>query len=225
MSASMQAYQRNFIEFAIEQGVLKFGEFTLKSGRVSPYFFNAGLFRSGRALARLGRFYASAIEASQLPVDVLFGPAYKGIPLAATTAVALADHHDRDLPFAFNRKEAKAHGEGGNIVGAELAGRILIIDDVITAGTAIREVMTLIEAAGAEAVGVVIALDRQERGAGEGKGQSAIQEVEARYGMPVISIVTLDMVLAYLEEQGGEAFSGHAEAIRDYRARYGIAVD
>ncbi|WP_255774906.1 orotate phosphoribosyltransferase [Halomonas alkalisoli] len=221
----MQAYQRNFIEFAIEQGVLKFGEFTLKSGRVSPYFFNAGLFRSGRALARLGRFYASAIEASQLPVDVLFGPAYKGIPLAATTAVALADHHDRDLPFAFNRKEAKAHGEGGNIVGAELAGRILIIDDVITAGTAIREVMTLIEAAGAEAVGVVIALDRQERGAGEGKGQSAIQEVEARYGMPVISIVTLDMVLAYLEEQGGEAFSGHAEAIRDYRARYGIAVD
>ncbi|MCE9664948.1 orotate phosphoribosyltransferase [Halomonas sp. M5N1S17] len=225
MSASMQAYQRNFIEFAIEQGVLKFGEFTLKSGRVSPYFFNAGLFRSGRALARLGRFYASAIEASQLPVDVLFGPAYKGIPLAATTAVALADHHDRDLPFAFNRKEAKAHGEGGNIVGAELAGRILIIDDVITAGTAIREVMTLIEAAGAEAVGVVIALDRQERGADEGKGQSAIQEVEARYGMPVISIVTLDMVLAYLEEQGGEAFSGHAEAIRDYRARYGIAVD
>ncbi|AMD01327.1 Orotate phosphoribosyltransferase [Halomonas chromatireducens] len=147
MSASMQAYQRNFIEFAIEQGVLKFGEFTLKSGRVSPYFFNAGLFRSGRALARLGRFYASAIEASQLPVDVLFGPAYKGIPLAATTAVALADHHDRDLPFAFNRKEVKAHGEGGNIVGAELAGRILIIDDVITAGTAIREVMALIEAA------------------------------------------------------------------------------
>ncbi|RCV90680.1 orotate phosphoribosyltransferase [Halomonas montanilacus] len=225
----MQAYQRNFIEFAIEQGVLKFGEFTLKSGRVSPYFFNAGLFRSGRALARLGRFYASAIEASQLPVDVLFGPAYKGIPLAATTAVALADHHDRDLPFAFNRKEAKAHGEGGNIVGAELAGRILIIDDVITAGTAIREVMALIEAAGAEAVGVVIALDRQERGAGDGEGEgnarSAIQEVEARYGMPVISIVTLDMVLAYLEEQGGEVFSGHAEAIRDYRARYGIAVD
>nr|WP_262489139.1 orotate phosphoribosyltransferase [Halomonas sp. ANAO-440] len=227
VSASMQAYQRHFIEFAIEQGVLKFGEFTLKSGRVSPYFFNAGLFRSGRALARLGRFYASAIQASQLPVDVLFGPAYKGIPLAATTAVALADHHDRDLPFAFNRKEVKAHGEGGNIVGAELAGRILIIDDVITAGTAIREVMALIEAAGAQAVGVVIALDRQECGADEGAGkhQSAIQEVEARYGMPVISIVTLDMVLAYLEEQGGEAFSGHAEAIRDYRARYGIAVD
>ncbi|EWH02772.1 orotate phosphoribosyltransferase [Halomonas sp. BC04] len=227
MSASMQAYQRNFIEFAIEQGVLTFGEFTLKSGRVSPYFFNAGLFRSGRALARLGRFYASAIEASQLPVDVLFGPAYKGIPLAATTAVALADHHDRDLPFAFNRKEAKDHGEGGNIVGAELTGRILIIDDVITAGTAIREVMTLIDAAGAEAVGVVIALDRQERGAdeGEGAGQSAIQEVEARYGMPVISIVTLDMVLAYLEEQDGEAFRCHAEAIRDYRDRYGVAVD
>ncbi|MGR2738486.1 orotate phosphoribosyltransferase [Billgrantia sp. Q4P2] len=223
----MQAYQREFIEFAIEQGVLKFGEFTLKSGRVSPYFFNAGLFRSGGALARLGRFYADAIEASGLPFDVLFGPAYKGIPLAATTAVALADHHGRDLPFAFNRKEAKDHGEGGNIVGAELAGRILIIDDVITAGTAIREVMALIEAASAEAAGVVIALDRQERGQadGETKSQSAIQEVESRYGMPVISIVTLDMVLAYLEERGGEAFARHAEAIRDYRARYGVSAD
>ncbi|WP_411795702.1 orotate phosphoribosyltransferase [Halomonas sp. A29] len=223
----MQAYQREFIEFAIEQGVLKFGEFTLKSGRVSPYFFNAGLFRSGSALARLGRFYADAIEASGLPFDVLFGPAYKGIPLAATTAVALADHHGRDLPFAFNRKEAKDHGEGGNIVGAELAGRILIIDDVITAGTAIREVMALIEAADAEAAGVVIALDRQERGQADGemKSQSAIQEVESRYGMPVISIVTLDMVLTYLEERGGEAFARHAEAIRDYRARYGVSSD
>ncbi|PMR75796.1 orotate phosphoribosyltransferase [Billgrantia endophytica] len=218
----MQAYQREFIRFAIDQGVLTFGEFALKSGRVSPYFFNAGLFRSGGALSRLGRFYASAIEASGLPVDVLFGPAYKGIPLAAATAVALADHHGRDLPFAFNRKEAKDHGEGGNIVGAELAGRILIIDDVITAGTAIRDVMALIEAAGATAAGVVIALDRQERGAGE---QSAIQEVEVRYGMPVISIVTLDMVLAYLEEQGGEAFRSHAAAIHDYRARYGVVVD
>ncbi|MFQ3788736.1 orotate phosphoribosyltransferase [Halomonas sp. A29] len=227
MTASMQAYQREFIEFAIEQGVLKFGEFTLKSGRVSPYFFNAGLFRSGSALARLGRFYADAIEASGLPFDVLFGPAYKGIPLAATTAVALADHHGRDLPFAFNRKEAKDHGEGGNIVGAELAGRILIIDDVITAGTAIREVMALIEAADAEAAGVVIALDRQERGQADGemKSQSAIQEVESRYGMPVISIVTLDMVLTYLEERGGEAFARHAEAIRDYRARYGVSSD
>ncbi|MCE8029822.1 orotate phosphoribosyltransferase [Halomonas daqingensis] len=218
----MQAYQREFIEFAIEQGVLKFGEFTLKSGRVSPYFFNAGLFRTGSALAQLGRFYANAIEASGLSFDVLFGPAYKGIPLAATTAVALADHHDRDLPFAFNRKEAKSHGEGGNIVGAELAGRILIIDDVITAGTAIREVMTLIEAAGAEAAGVVIALDRQERGEGS---QSAIQEVESRYGMPVVSIVTLDMVLSYLEQQSNQELQGHAAAIRDYRARYGVTAE
>ncbi|MCC5881460.1 MAG: orotate phosphoribosyltransferase [Halomonas sp.] len=217
----MKAYQREFIEFAIDQGVLKFGEFTLKSGRVSPYFFNAGLFRTGSALARLGRFYANAIESSGLAFDVLFGPAYKGIPLAATAAVALADHHGRDLPFAFNRKEAKAHGEGGNIVGAELAGRILIIDDVITAGTAIREVMSLIEAAGADAAGVVIALDRQERGEG---AQSAIQEVEARYDMPVISIVTLNMVLAYLEQQSSEELQGHAAAIRDYRARYGVAA-
>ncbi|MGQ4877846.1 orotate phosphoribosyltransferase [Billgrantia sp. LNSP4103-1] len=222
----MQAYQREFIEFAIEQGVLKFGEFTLKSGRVSPYFFNAGLFRSGGALARLGRFYANAIEASGVPFDVLFGPAYKGIPLAATTAVALADHHGRDLPFAFNRKEAKDHGEGGNIVGAELAGRILIIDDVITAGTAVREVMTLIEDAGAKAAGVVIALDRQECGqaGAEMQRQSAIQEVESRYGMPVVSIVTLDMVLAYLEQQASAEWQGHAAAIRDYRARYGVTA-
>ncbi len=217
---ALQDYQREFIEFAIEQGVLRFGEFTLKSGRVSPYFFNAGLFRTGGALARLGRFYARAIVDRAPGFDVLFGPAYKGIPLAATAAVALADHHGRDLPYAFNRKEAKAHGEGGNIVGASLSGDILIIDDVITAGTAIREVMGLIEAAGARAAGVVIALDRQERGSG---AQSAIQEVEAAYGMPVISIVTLEMVLAYLEEHAGEALRGHAEAIRDYRIRYGVA--
>ncbi|GKW49572.1 orotate phosphoribosyltransferase [Halomonas sp. NCCP-2165] len=219
MADSMQPYQREFIEFAIEQGVLRFGEFTLKSGRVSPYFFNAGLFKSGAALARLGRCYAQAIADSGLDFDVLFGPAYKGIPLAATTAVALADGHDRDTPFAFNRKEAKDHGEGGNIVGADLAGRILIIDDVITAGTAIGEVMQLIDGAGAKAAGVVIALDRQERGKGE---QSAIQEVEARYGMPVVSIVTLDLVLEYLEEHAGEELKAHAAAIRDYRARYGV---
>lgn len=227
MADSMQPYQREFIEFAIEQGVLRFGEFTLKSGRVSPYFFNAGLFKSGAALARLGRFYAQAIADSGLDFDVLFGPAYKGIPLAATTAVALADGHDRDTPFAFNRKEAKDHGEGGNIVGAELEGRILIIDDVITAGTAIGEVMQLIDAAGAKAAGVVIALDRQERGKadGETKSQSAIQEVEARYGMPVVSIVTLDLVLEYLEAHAGEALKAHAAAIRDYRARYGIQAD
>lgn len=226
MTGHMQAYQREFIAFAIEQGVLKFGEFTLKSGRVSPYFFNAGLFRSGAALARLGRFYARAIADSGIQADVLFGPAYKGIPLAATTAVALADHHDRDLPFAFNRKEAKTHGEGGNIVGAELSGRILIIDDVITAGTAIGEVMQLVEAAGAEAAGVVIALDRQERGqaGGDMESQSAIQAVEARYGMPVISIVTLDQVLEYLEGHAGDELKKHADAIRAYRDRYGVAT-
>jgi len=222
VAAQLQDYQRDFIAFAIEQGVLKFGEFTLKSGRVSPYFFNAGLFRSGAALARLGRCYAQAIADSGITADVLFGPAYKGIPLGATTAVALADHHDRDLPFAFNRKEAKDHGEGGLIVGAELAGRILIIDDVITAGTAIGEVMQLIDAAGAEPAGVVIALDRQERGQGE---KSAIQEVEARYGMPVVSIVTLDDVLAYLESHAGDALKPHAEAIRAYRERYGVVAD
>ena len=218
----MQDYQREFIEFAIKQGVLSFGEFTLKSGRVSPYFFNAGLFRTGGTLARLGRFYARAIQASGLEVDVLFGPAYKGIPLAAATAVALADHHGRDLPYAFNRKEAKEHGEGGNIVGAALEGRVLIIDDVITAGTAIREAMDLIESAGARAAGVVIALDRQECGRGE---TSAIQEVEAAYGMPVVSIVTLDLVLEYLETHAGEAMLPHAEAIRAYRARYGVGGD
>ena len=218
MSASLQSYQRDFIAFAIEQGVLKFGEFTLKSGRVSPYFFNAGLFQSGRALAKLGRFYAQAIVDSGLSADVLFGPAYKGIPLAAVTAAALADHHDLDMPYAFNRKEAKTHGEGGNTVGAPLAGDILIIDDVITAGTAIREVMTLIEQSGARAGGVIIALDRQERGQGE---QSAIQEVEATFGMPVISIVTLAQVLTYLEEQAGTDMQVHAKAIRAYRAKYG----
>ena len=225
MAGHMQAYQREFIEFAIEQGVLKFGEFTLKSGRVSPYFFNAGLFRSGAALARLGRFYARAIVDSGIQADVLFGPAYKGISLAASTAVALADQHGRDMPFAFNRKEAKTHGEGGNIVGAELKGKVLIIDDVITAGTAIGEVMQLIDAAGAQAAGVVIALDRQERGqAGdEIKPQSAIQEVEARYGMPVVSIVTLDQVLEYLETQAGDELKPYAPAIRDYRERYGVA--
>ncbi len=218
MSASLQSYQREFIAFAIEQGVLKFGEFTLKSGRVSPYFFNAGLFQTGGALARLGRFYAQAIMDSGIKADVLFGPAYKGIPLAAVTTAALADHHARDMPYAFNRKEAKTHGEGGNTVGAPLAGDILIIDDVITAGTAIREVMTLIERSGAQAGGVIIALDRQERGQGK---QSAIQEVEATYAMPVVSIVTLAQVLAYLEEQAAPDMQAHADAIRAYRAKYG----
>lgn len=219
MAAPLQPYQRDFITFAIEQGVLKFGEFTLKSGRISPYFFNAGLFQTGGALARLGRFYARAIVDSGLSADVLFGPAYKGIPLAAVTAAALADHHDRDMPYAFNRKEAKTHGEGGSIVGAPLAGGIFIIDDVITAGTAVREVMDIIEQHKARAAGVIIALDRQERGQGE---KSAIQEVQDSYGMPVVSIVTLDQVLAYLEEHAGPEMQPHAEAIRAYRARYGV---
>ncbi|MCS2607823.1 orotate phosphoribosyltransferase [Halomonas dongshanensis] len=218
-ATALKPYQREFIAFAIEQGVLKFGEFTLKSGRVSPYFFNAGLFQTGRALARLGRFYAQAIIESDVRADVLFGPAYKGIPLAAVTAAALADHHDRDMPYAFNRKEAKTHGEGGNIVGAPLSGDILIIDDVITAGTAIREVMTLIDAAKARAAGVIIALDRQERGQGE---QSAIQEVKAQYGIEVVSIVTLADVLAYLDTHAGDTMQPHAEAIRAYRAAYGV---
>jgi orotate phosphoribosyltransferase len=213
----MQDYQRAFIEFAIERGVLRFGEFTLKSGRSSPYFFNAGLFNSGGALARLGKYYAAAIENAGIPFDVLFGPAYKGIPLATTAAVSLATDFQRDVPYVFNRKEAKAHGEGGNLVGAELKGRILIIDDVITAGTAIREVMQIIEQAGATPAGVVIALNRMERGQG---ALSAIQEVERDYGMPVASIVTLNDVVAYLKEKGG--MEPQILAIENYRKEYGI---
>ena len=213
----MQAYQRDFIRFAIERGVLRFGEFTLKSGRTSPYFFNAGLFNSGLALARLGRFYAAAIEQSGIAFDVLFGPAYKGIPLAAATAGALAEQHGRDLPWCFNRKEAKDHGEGGTLVGAPLTGRALIVDDVITAGTAIREVMQIIQGQGAQAAGVLIALNREERGQGE---LSAIQEVERDFGMPVISIVSLSQVLQYLAEDS--ELKRHLPAVEAYRAQYGI---
>ncbi|WP_341304041.1 orotate phosphoribosyltransferase [Pseudomonas sp. TMP25] len=213
----MQAYQRDFIRFAIERGVLRFGQFTLKSGRISPYFFNAGLFDSGLALAQLGRFYAAAVVQSGIDFDVLFGPAYKGIPLAATTAVALAEHHQRDMPWCFNRKEAKDHGEGGTLVGAPLAGRVLIIDDVITAGTAIREVMQIIQAQGAQAAGVLIALNRQERGKGE---LSAIQEVERDYAMPVVSIVSLEQVLEYLAEDA--ELKQYLPAVQAYRAEYGI---
>ena len=215
----MKPYQRDFIEFAIEQNVLRFGEFTLKSGRVSPYFFNAGLFSSGQALAKLGRFYAASLMEANVPFDVLFGPAYKGIPLATTTAVALYDHHDVDTPYVFNRKEAKAHGEGGSLVGAPLAGNIMIIDDVITAGTAIREVMSIIQDANAVPAGVLIALDRQERGQGE---LSAIQEVERDFGMPVISIVSLHDIMTYLEEQDTPEFSEHLGAVKAYRLQYGI---
>ena len=213
----MQAYQREFIQFALERGVLRFGEFTLKSGRVSPYFFNAGLFDSGLALAKLGRFYAQALMDSGLAYDVIFGPAYKGIPLAATTAVALAEHHQRDMPWCFNRKEAKAHGEGGTLVGAPLAGNVVIVDDVITAGTAIREVMQIIKAQGAQAAGVLIALDRQERGTGE---LSAIQEVERDFNMPVISIVSLTQVLQFLAES--PELKQYLPAVERYRADYGI---
>ena len=213
----MQAYQRDFIRFAIERGVLRFGEFTLKSGRTSPYFFNAGLFNSGSALAQLGRFYAAAVVDSGIDFDVIFGPAYKGIPLAAATAISLAEHHDRDLPWCFNRKEAKDHGEGGTLVGSPLNGRVLIIDDVITAGTAIREVMQIIRTQGAEAAGVLIALNRQERGQGE---LSAIQEVERDYGMPVVSIVSLTQVLDYLAED--EQLRQHLPAVMAYRDEYGI---
>ncbi|MEI8594473.1 MULTISPECIES: orotate phosphoribosyltransferase [Photobacterium] len=213
----MKAYQRQFIEFALEKGVLKFGEFTLKSGRQSPYFFNAGLFNTGRDLARLGRFYAAALADSGIEFDVLFGPAYKGIPIATTTAVALADHHDVDTPYCFNRKEAKNHGEGGNLVGSPLEGRIMLVDDVITAGTAIRESMEIIQANGADLAGVLVAIDRQEKGKGE---LSAIQEVERDFGCAVISIVSLGDVVSYLEEQDGMA--AHLEAVKAYRAQYGI---
>ena len=215
----MQSYQREFIEFAIEKGVLKFGEFTLKSGRTSPYFFNAGLFNTGDAIAKLGRFYAAAIEDAKIDYDVMLGPAYKGIPLATTTVVALANDFGKDVPYVFNRKEVKDHGEGGNLVGAPLAGRVLIIDDVITAGTAIREVMTLIDENGATPAATIIALNRMERGTGE---LSAIQEVERDYNMQVASIISLDNLVEYLEEQGGR--DAELTAIRAYRDEYGISA-
>ncbi|UTV27888.1 orotate phosphoribosyltransferase [Photobacterium atrarenae] len=213
----MKAYQRQFIEFALEKGVLKFGEFTLKSGRQSPYFFNAGLFNTGRDLARLGRFYAEALVDAGIDYDVLFGPAYKGIPIATTTAVALADHHDVDTPYCFNRKEAKAHGEGGNLVGSALEGRVMLVDDVITAGTAIRESMEIIKANGADLAGVLVAIDRQEKGKGE---LSAIQEVERDFGCEVISIVSLGDVVTYLAEQ--PSMEQHLAAVKAYRAQYGV---
>ncbi|HCZ9274445.1 TPA: orotate phosphoribosyltransferase [Vibrio alginolyticus] len=213
----MKAYQREFIEFALEKEVLKFGEFTLKSGRISPYFFNAGLFNTGRDLARLGRFYAAALADSGIEFDVLFGPAYKGIPIATTTAVALADHHDVDTPYCFNRKEAKDHGEGGNLVGSALEGRIMLVDDVITAGTAIRESMEIIQANGADLAGVLVAIDRQEKGKGE---LSAIQEVERDFGCAIISIISLTDLVTFLEEKGTD--KEHLEAVKAYRAEYGI---
>lgn len=207
----------SFIDLCLKLGVLRFGEFKLKSGRVSPYFFNAGLFSSGQALADLGRHYADAIQAADLRYDVLFGPAYKGIPLVTAAAIALADRHGRDVPWAFNRKEAKDHGEGGNIVGAPLRGRVLIVDDVITAGTAIREAVDVITANGAQPVAVVLALDRQERGQGE---LSAVQEVDRSLGLPVTSILKLADLIAYLEASGNET---QLAAVRRYRGEYGVA--
>jgi|TARA_B110000908_G_scaffold24512_1_gene28085 orotate phosphoribosyltransferase len=213
----MQSHQKQFIELAIARQALNFGDFTLKSGRNSPYFFNAGLFSTGAALAELGRCYASAIVESGVQFDMLFGPAYKGIPLAAATAVALSSHYQLDVPYAYNRKEAKDHGEGGTIVGAELTGKILIIDDVITAGTAVREVITIIEDNGAEAAGVVIGLNRQERGNGE---LSAIQEVERDYKVRVISIVDLSQIVDYLTDQEDQV--ENVAKIEAYRKQYGV---
>ena len=213
----MQSYKKEFLEFAIQAGVLRFGEFTLKSGRTSPYFFNAGLFNTGQHLARLGRFYAQAIIDSGTRFDVLFGPAYKGIPLAAATGIALADHHNLNVPYCFNRKETKEHGEGGNLVGAPLQGDILIIDDVITAGTAIRESLAIIDTAGAKAAGVVIALDRQERGQSE---RSAIQEVEQDLGLEVTSIIKLEELQEFLTDKPD--FRASLQAINSYREQYGV---
>lgn len=212
----MSDFRREFIEFAVNQNVLRFGEFITKAGRASPYFFNAGLFYTGSALGALSRFYAKAAMASGLQFDVLFGPAYKGITLAAATSVALADA-GRDTPFCYNRKEAKDHGEGGVLVGAPLKGRVLIIDDVISAGTSVRESVEMIRAAGAEPAGVLIALDRRERGLGE---LSAVQEVERDYGIPVVSIGSLDDLLGYLADR--PAMIENLHKVEQYRAQYGI---
>jgi orotate phosphoribosyltransferase len=215
----MQDYQRSFIDFALERQALRFGSFTLKSGRQSPYFFNTGVFDSGAALARLGEYYAAALLASGLPFDMLYGPAYKGIPLGAAVAISLSRDHGRDVPFCFNRKEAKDHGEGGNTLGAPLAGRVVIVDDVISAGTSVNESVAIIRAAGAEPAGVMISLDRQERGQGT---LSAAQEVEQRHAMPVLSIVTLADVVSYLHERGDAGQD--IAAIADYLGRYGATV-
>jgi orotate phosphoribosyltransferase len=219
----MQTFQRDFLELALRLGVLRFGRFTLKSGRESPYFFNAGLFDTGRAIAGLGRAYAAALTGSALGYDLLFGPAYKGIPLVTATAAALAEHHGRDVPYCFNRKEAKDHGEGGRIVGRALAGRVLIVDDVITAGTAIRESIDLIRAAGATPAGVLLALDREERG--RDSSRSAVQEVRDSFGLPVVSILTLSALIAGLEAGLGGVPAAALADLRAYRAEYGSRPD
>ncbi len=217
----MHDYQQDFLALALEHQALRFGEFTLKSGRVSPYFFNAGLFNDGAALARLGRCYAAALARSGLAFDMLFGPAYKGIPLVSACAIAFAEHEQRNLPWAFNRKEAKSHGEAGLIVGSPLKGRVVIVDDVITAGTAIRESIDIIRAAGAEPAGVALALDRQERGQGE---RSAVQEVESQYGLRCVSILSLAGLIGALERHGARGFEpAQLASLRAYQAQYGIA--
>ncbi len=213
----MRAYKKEFIDLSLELGVLRFGEFTLKSGRVSPYFFDAALFNTGYAAAKLGRFYAAAIAESKIDFDVIFGPAYKGIPLAALSASALAEHYGIDRPYSFNRKEAKAHGEGGSIVGAPLEGKVLIIDDVITAGTAVREAYQIITGAGAEIAGLVISVDRQERGQGT---TSAVQELRASLGIPVVSIVQLGDLIETLEESSD--YEEYLEPLLSYRRKYGV---
>jgi orotate phosphoribosyltransferase len=217
----MQDYQRSFLDLAIARTALRFGRFTLKSGRESPYFFNAGLFDDGEAIAVLGQCYAAALQRSGVAYDMLFGPAYKGIPLVTATAVALAEHHHRAVPWAFNRKEAKDHGEGGQMVGCPLAGKVVIVDDVITAGTAIRESVELIRRAGAEPVAVLLALDRQERGQGT---RSAVQEVEAEFGIRCVSLVTLADLIELASGPSGERFRISADQLnllRQYRERYG----
>ena len=213
----MNNYKTQFIDNALDSGALKFGQFRLKSGRLSPHFFNAGEFYQGKALAALGKCYAAAIVDSGVEFDVLFGPAYKGITLAAATSIALAEHHDLDVPYCFNRKEAKSHGEGGTMVGAPLEGRVLIIDDVITAGTAIREVMAMVNEAGAKAAGVVIGVDRKERGNSK---SSAIQELEEQFKIPVVSIIDIDDILTYLEAKPDMA--SLVEEIKEYRDKYGV---
>jgi orotate phosphoribosyltransferase len=217
----MRAYKEQFLELAIELGVLQFGEFTLKSGRISPYFFNAGLFNTGYAAARLGRCYSAAIADLDIEFDMLFGPAYKGIPLVTLTAASLAEHRDYDYPFAFNRKEVKDHGEGGSTIGAPLAGRVLIVDDVITAGTAIKEAMDIIEQASAQVAGVMVALDREEFGTRE--RISAVQQLERDLSVPIRSIITLSDIVEHLEDnlESNAEYAAHLPTIRAYRNRYG----
>lgn len=215
----MKDFQKDFLEFVIANNILRFGAFTLKSGRVSPYFFNAGLFNTGSKLAFLANCYAAAIADLETDYDVLFGPAYKGIPLAATTALALATQHGIDKPYCFNRKEAKAHGEGGSIVGAELRGRVLIIDDVITAGTAVREAVEIIQAAGAELASIAVAMDRQEKGTGS---SSAIQEIEQAYGIEIAHIISLQNIIDFLQAADDSALSEHLPAVEKYREKYGV---